>query len=137
MREEKENKNQYGPEITLEIIEPAFSVCKLEDYTEVDLTQPFCFTGCTDEENSLVCLTGNVPDNCTERDDGWRCLRITGVLDFSLIGILARITKVLADHKIGVFAISTYNTDYVLTKAEQFDDAVTALRDAGYRFLEK
>ena len=133
----KENRDKNKPDILLEIMEPAFSVCKLEDYSQIDPGQPFCFLGCTDEENSLVCPTERAPDNCTQRDDGWRCFRIAGVLDFSLIGILARITKVLAHNEIGVFAISTYNTDYILTKSDQFDDAVTALLRAGYRFLKK
>ena len=133
----KENRDKNKPDILLEILEPAFSVCKLEDYSKVDLGQPFCFLGCTDEENSMVCPTERVPDNCTHRDDGWRCFRINDVLDFSLIGILARITKVLAHNEIGVFAISTYNTDYILTKSDQFDDAVTALLGAGYRLSKK
>ena len=94
--------------------------------------QPFCFTGTTDEENSLVCPEALVPDVTTERDDGWRALRITGKLDFSLIGILAGICGVLAEKKIGIFAVSTYNTDYILTKEENFEKALKALKDAGY-----
>ena len=71
-----------------------------------------------------------------ERDDGWRGFRITGQLDFSLIGILAGISKVLAANEIGIFAISTYNTDYVLTKEENFRKALDALRGAGYEIEE-
>ena len=69
------------------------------------------FTAKTDEENFLVCLTKDVPPNATERDDGWRTFRIQGTLDFSLIGILSEISGILADNKIGIFAVSTYNTD--------------------------
>ena len=65
-------------------------------------------------------------------DDGWRCFRITGQLDFSLIGILARISKLLASNEIGIFAISTYNTDYILTKEKNFEKALKVLKDAGY-----
>ncbi|WP_462414481.1 ACT domain-containing protein, partial [Eisenbergiella tayi] len=71
-------------------------------------------------------------DNTLSRDDGWKAFRIQGVLDFSLIGILSRITTLLADNKIGVFAISTYNTDYILTKKENFEDALRVLSDNGY-----
>ena len=53
----KENRDKNKPDILLEIMEPAFSVCKLEDYSQIDPGQPFCFLGCTDEENSLVCPT--------------------------------------------------------------------------------
>jgi len=119
------------------IIEPLdlnLSVCKVVDYSQIDISQPFCFTGSTDEEFSLVCPTEMVPGNTTERDDGWRAFRIVGVLDFSLVGILAGISAVLAKNKIGLFAVSTYNTDYILTKAENFDSALDVLKSAGYSF---
>ena len=119
--------------VVLQPIDGAFSVCKVTDYSEVDIDQPYCFTGRTDEEKSLVCLSDRVPDNTTSRDDGWRCFRICGELDFSLIGILARISKILADNEIGIFAISTYNTDYILTKEADFDKAINALKAAGYK----
>ena len=121
--------------VTLESLSEIFSVCKVADYSGIDIDQPMVFTGRTDEEKSLVCPVELVPANTTERDDGWRAFRICGVLDFSLIGILAAISRVLADHKIGIFAISTYNTDYVLTKEENYDSAVLALKEAGYKFI--
>ena len=122
--------------IILEALEPRFSVCKVTDYSGVDLTRPFCFTGTTDEENSLVCPEAFVPENTTERDDGWRGFRITGKLDFSLIGILARISKILAKNEIGIFAISTFDTDYILTKEENFGKAFQVLKDSGYGVKE-
>lgn len=113
-------------------LEPDFSVCKVEDYSRLDLGQPFVFTGSTDEEKSLVCPTAIVPQNTVERDDGWKALRIMGILDFSLIGILARISSVLAENRIGIFAVSTFNTDYVFVKKSDFDKSVKALEDAGF-----
>ena len=118
--------------IILEPLTPRFSVCKVIDYSGIDLKQPFCFTGATDEENSLVCPETLVPENTTERDDGWKGLRIVGTLEFSMIGILARISKILASNGIGIFAISTYNTDYIFTKEENFEKALTALSESGY-----
>lgn len=113
-------------------IEADFSVCKVVDFSEVNLNRPFCFTAKTDEENSVVCRTEDVPDRTIERDDGWKGFRIEGVLDFSLIGILSKITGILADNKIGIFAISTYNTDYVFVKQENYKRALEVLKDAGY-----
>ena len=113
-----------------------FSVCKVADYSLVNLGAEFTFTGKTDEENSLVCPTSQVPANATEREDGWKAFRIQGVLDFSLIGILSKISGILAENKIGIFAISTFNTDYVLTKAENYDHAIEALSQAGYTIIE-
>ena len=121
--------------ITLQPLDVRLSVCKVEDYSMVDITQPFCFTGATDEELSLVCPTEKVPGNTTERDDGWRAFRIVGVLDFSLIGILSKISGLLAENKIGIIAVSTYNTDYILTKEENFVSALKVLEDAGYNLL--
>lgn len=113
-----------------------FSVCKVEDYSLVNLDTEYCFVGKTDEEKSLVCLTCDVPDNVTDRDDGWRAFRIQGVLDFSLIGILSKISSVLAENEIGIFAISTFNTDYILTKKENYDKAIDVLNRAGYQITE-
>ena len=109
-----------------------FSVCKVQDYSLVNIAAEFCFIQKTDEENSLVCLTEDVPSNTTERDDGWKAFRIEGILDFSLIGILSRISDILTRNGISLFALSTYNTDYILIKKECFDKAIKALEEAGY-----
>lgn len=77
-----------------------------------------------------------VPANVIKRDDGWRAFRIQGVLNFSLIGILAKIASVLADNGFSIFAVSTYNTDYVLVKKERFQDALGVLAVAGYDIVD-
>ena len=109
-----------------------FSICKVEDLTEIDMSQEFCFVGKTDEEISVVCITDTVPEHVLEKEDGWKAFRIQGVLDFSLIGILSKISTILADHKIGIFVVSTYNTDYVLVRASDFDNALQVLEQEGY-----
>ena len=113
-----------------------FSICKVADYSKVNTAAEYCFTGKTDDENSLVCLTADVPANTLERDDGWMAFRIQGVLDFSLVGILSEITGILAEDKIGIFAISTFNTDYILTKKEDYQKALDLLDAEGYKILE-
>lgn len=118
--------------MTIQRIDGEFAVCKVADFTQVNAGVPFCFTAATDEENSLVCQAEHVPENVTCRDDGWRAFRIQGVLDFSLIGILADISRVLAAEEIGIFVVSTYNTDYVLTKKDSYTRALDALARAGY-----
>lgn len=112
-----------------------FSVCKVADFSQVDLDGEYCFVGKTDEERSLVCRSECVPGNVLECENGWRAFRIEGVLDFSLIGILAEISALLAERKIGIFAVSTYNTDYIFTKKENFERAVQALEEAGYQVV--
>ncbi len=110
-----------------------FSICKVADLSGVDLEAEFCFLEKTDQERSLVCMTEHVPMNTIEREDGWKAFRIQGVLDFSLVGVLSRISTLLADNQIAIFAISTFNTDYFLTKTENFSKAITLLEQAGYQ----
>ena len=116
----------------LKALPHALTVCRLADASAIDLNQDFYFLSRTDEEVSLVCRTEDTPANTAARDDGWRAFRIEGVLDFSLIGILSTISAVLAENKIGIFAVSTYNTDYILVKEENFDRAIRALAENGY-----
>ena len=121
--------------IELEILPYKLTVCKVGDVGKVNADSPFYFVGRTDEEISLVCKTEETPEGATERDDGWRTFRIRGVLDFSLIGILSGISTVLAENKIGIFAVSTFNTDYILVKEENFERAIKALDKAGYKVI--
>ena len=116
----------------LQRLEADFSVCKLKSPAGIDLSQTFCFVGKTDGELSLVCETKHVPAETLARENGWKAFRIVGELDFSLIGILAKISAVLAENGIGIFAVSTYDTDYILVKSEHFEKAMGALTRAGY-----
>lgn len=116
----------------LKVLSPVFSVCKIPDLSMVNMKDDYVFIGKTEEELSLVCNSKYVPNNYTDREDNWRAFKIQGPLDFSLIGILSKLTKILADNKIGVFAISTYNTDYILVKEEMLSIATKSLTEAGY-----
>lgn len=113
-----------------------FSVCKVADYSLVDLTADYCFVSKTEEENSLVCITDNVPLNVIRREDGWKAFRVQGSLDFSLIGILSGISGILADNQISIFVVSTFDTDYVLTKTENYQSALDILEAAGYEIVQ-
>ena len=119
----------------LKIIDNKLTVCKVADISAIDLTADFFFIGKTDEELSLVCRTADTPSKTIERDDGWRGFRIQGSLDFSLIGILSKLSGILAEHKIGIFTVSTYNTDYILVKEENLARALEALSSEGYSFV--
>ena len=116
----------------LEKLDAELTVCKVASLEDIRTGMDFYFLGVTDEEISLVCPTRDTPGHTTEREDGWKGFRVRGVLDFALTGILAKLAGVLAEHSIGIFAVSTYNTDYVLVKAENFARAAEALSRAGY-----
>ena len=111
------------------------TVCKVASELDVDLSKEFYFIGKTDEEYSIVCITEDTPAGVIERDDGWKGFRIQGELDFSLIGILSKLSGILAENEIGIFAVSTFNTDYILVKKENFDRALKVLALAGYDII--
>lgn len=119
--------------MTIQPIAGAFTVCQIRNADQIDWNAPFTFAARTDGEFSLTCPTEAVPAETVRREDGWRAFRVTGTLDFSLVGILAKIASILADEGISIFALSTYDTDYVLVKRENFDRAMKALSRNGYR----
>lgn len=121
--------------MTLELLGAELSVCKLRNTACIDLSHDLYFVGKTDEEVSLVCKTEHVPSDTIAREDGWRAFRIVGTLDFSLVGVLAPIATLLAEQQISIFAVSTYNTDYVLVRSEQVKEAAGVLRDKGYEVV--
>ena len=116
--------------MTLELFQADFSVCRLD--SEIKLPSGMVFMARTDNELSLVCETSYIDFETQKREDGWRCFRVAGELDFSLIGILARITAILADAGICVFCTSSYDTDYIMVKSDKLQPALDALSAAGY-----
>ena len=118
--------------LELEVLDCELTVCKVPSLERVRMDLQPLFIGKTDEEISVVCPTVDVPEVTSEKDDGWRALRIVGKLDFSLKGILSGISEVLAENDIGIFAVSTFNTDYILVKAYDLEDAINALKNGGY-----
>ena len=82
---------------------------------------------------SLVCPETDLPAAVLQCERGRRALKICGVLDFALVGILAKISSLLANAGISIFAVSTYNTDYILIKESHLQKAAAALRTNGYQ----
>ena len=116
----------------LQVIEGKFSVCKVENLRAVNFNVPWLFVGKTDAEISVVCLTADVPHATLSREDGWRALRVAESMDFGLTGVLAGISAVLARAGISIFAVSTFDTDYILIKGENLGLAQSALEAGGY-----
>ena len=121
--------------MNLRILDSELSVCKISSPVEIPFQDEFVFVGKTNEELSLVCNTKSVPKTSITREDGWRGFRVEGKLDFPLIGIIAKISGILAENNISVFVISTFNTDYVLIKADQLERASGLLEENDYRFI--
>lgn len=116
----------------LNVSEQLFTVCQIASTGMVDFNSPFVFVSKTDDEISLVCATPSVPVETLAREDGWRMLKITGVLDFSMVGVIAQIARILADERVSLFVVSTYNTDYILVKSDRLETAIRALEQHGY-----
>lgn len=119
----------------LELLDERLCVCKVKSLDRIDETEGFFSLTVTDNEISVVCRENNLPQNIINTEKGWRALRVCGALDFSLTGVLYKISGVFAEKQIPVFALSTYNTDYILFKDEYLERAVTALKANGYQFI--
>lgn len=119
----------------LTLLEPSFSVIQVKNIDPSMLKIVSLFFAQTSEELSLVLPTTNVPSEAINREDGWKAIKIIGVLDFSMIGIIARISSLLAEESISIFALSTFNTDYILIKEHQVEQARTVLTDNDYFFV--
>ncbi len=122
-------------EISLRVLPDNYSVVKIDPGVDIPQTSGIVFYARTEDEISLVCLERDVPSPVAAREDNWRILKIDGILDFSLVGILASIAGILAEQGISIFAVSTFNTDYILVKSERLDDTVRALCDKGYEVI--
>ncbi len=114
------------------------SVCKLEAdiSTPVDLPQhTFAAYIHTPGEVTLICPASAVPENVKKEESGWIALELVGPFDFALTGILLQVAKPLAKAGIAIYTLSTYDTDYVLIKAERRQAAIEALKQAGHNFI--
>ena len=98
----------------------------------IDFSGRLLFVAKTPDELSLVCESGDVPENVREAEYGWKAFMISGVLDFGMVGVVARISNILAEAKISIFVVSTYNTDYILLKDGVFDKGLQILECEGY-----
>ena len=116
----------------IELIPGDFSVCLTPGVPQPGGSSLLYFASKTDREFSLVCETSCVPPDCLAREDGWKAFCIGGILDFGLTGVLAEISSLLAAEQIPLFAVSTYQTDYILVKADQYCRALQALAEHGH-----
>jgi uncharacterized protein len=123
--------------LTMKLLKERFGVCRLNKKSEIpEWVQNGDFYSITKtmDELSIVCLQDNIPDNVKCEKD-WRVLKVEGPLEFSLIGVLSSISTILAFKKISIFAISTYDTDYILIKDKDIDNAINALSDERYEII--
>ena len=118
--------------LNLEVLPGTYMICRLApgepvpEWASGDLVS----VTRTADELSIVCRDEDLPGD-VQSEPGWRCLRIAGTLDFSLVGVIARITTILADAGLSVFIMSTFDTDYFLVRELDLERAIKALEEAG------
>lgn len=122
--------------LQLTILENQFIVHRLAPTAKIPeqvFSSSFYSITRSDEELSIVC-SAELDLASDKAETAWSCIKVLGPLDFALTGILAAISKVLAEAKISIFAISTFDTDYILVKTEKLETAKHVLEQAGYEF---
>jgi hypothetical protein len=123
----------------LSLLPPTFAICRLDPLDAIPvwaLTGSFFTITRTDEELSIVCEEAVIdPEHGFTHikiEPGWRCLKLHGPIPFETTGVIASLTKPLAEAGISVSPIATYDTDYLFVKSDRLQDAVAALRAAGH-----
>ena len=120
--------------LKLKLLDGIYAVCRFEDSDKVPSwvnEKEFFSVTKTEDEISVVMLQDKISSDVKAEKD-WRILKVEGTLDFSLIGILAKISEILAKNSISIFVISTFNTDYILVKEEKVEKAILVLSEEGY-----
>jgi hypothetical protein len=129
--------NATRKDLRLSLLAGHMSVCRLNPAAEIPnwaMKSGFLSITRTDDELSVVCPEEAVPEDARS-EGGWRVLRLEGPFEFSEVGVLASVVGPLAEADVSVFAVSTYDTDYVLVKEEQLEAAAAALRARGHEVL--
>ncbi|CUH97386.1 hypothetical protein P22_3514 [Propionispora sp. 2/2-37] len=123
--------------LTMDVLPDKIGICKLDVNQEIPLWalqgEFFSITKTT-EELSIVCSEENIP-GAVLCERGWRALKLKGPFPFDLVGIVAQVSAAVARAGVGIFVISTYDTDYILVKAKDLDSAVEALRNDGHSIM--
>ncbi|HEY5615747.1 MAG TPA: ACT domain-containing protein [Bacteroidota bacterium] len=123
--------------LTLQLMNENFTVNKLAQFAELPsifAKGEMCFMMRTDEEFTIICPDFMAPNN-VQQETGWKCMKVTGEMNLSEVGVLASITGPLAEANIPLLAVSTFNTDYIFVIEENLVNAVQALQKVGHTFV--
>lgn len=132
-----QNRRGRMSEFTFKILEGSFSIHRFEPSTKVpkEVFKSGFFAVCrTDEELSVVC-PASLTFAGSKCNTGWAGMKIVGPLDLNEVGVMAGVLRILSVYGISIFAVSTYDTDYIFVKAPNLKRAVSALKNAGYKFM--
>ena len=121
--------------MNIELVSGSYSVCRLLPNAGlpqwIDMKKFYSITRTT-EELSIVCETSCVPSEI-QAEHGWSMIKIVGPISFATTGVLASLTQPLADAKISIFALSTYDTDYLMVRTHALSESLEILQDKGFK----
>ena len=123
--------------LKLRLIPGEYSIYKLKNIEKLDLPNNSCFVSLTvtEDEYSLI-SSEDISIDFESVSRGWRCIRVDGDLPFDAVGIIADLCNILANEKISLFAVCTYDRDFILVEVKQFKKAKNSLLKAGHRLSE-
>lgn len=121
--------------MTIEVLSGRYAVCKPKQTMQIPLDAQFFSLTVTDNEISLVCEESQMPQDC-EAQKGYSAMRIAEVLDFSLTGVISKISGILAKARVSIFVVSTFDTDYILVKHTDLKRSVESLTSNGYQMRQ-
>jgi hypothetical protein len=123
----------------LTVMKNTYAICKLDSDspipTWVHASHGFASMTYTQEELSIICEDAYIPPDI-KQERGWRIIKVIGPLDFSLVGVISKITGILAKAGVCLFTVSTYETDFILVRQDSLDTAIHALREAEMEIIE-
>ncbi len=129
-------QNAPRHQLNLSLLKGRFAVCRLKPSEQVPQwafsDKSFCSVTYTRDELSILCKESAVPKEIKSQERGWRLFKVAGPLDFSLTGILASMAEPLAKAGVSIFAISTFETDYLMVKEEKLELAQRTLKETGH-----
>lgn len=121
--------------LNLILLKDILAICRLNSNSSVPkwaLKGNFYSITHTADELSIVCLQDNIKNNVEKIDKDWRAFKVKGPLDFSLVGIMAHLSGILASGGVSLFVISTYDTDYILVKEKNLKTSIALFLEAGH-----
>jgi hypothetical protein len=125
-------------QLQLSLLEEVYGICVFKNdaaIPEWTAAASFCSITRTQKELTVVCPQNTIASDC-ECDSDWRCFRIDGNFDLNQIGIISSLAAPLAQADISIFVVSSYDTDYILVKGENVEQAVTVLSDNGHLIVK-
>ena len=124
--------------LKLIILKSKYAICRFDSDSDIPMwikDSEFFSVTRTEDELSVVSRQSDSNPEITEINKDWRILKIQGPLDFSLVGIIAEISRILKEINITIFTISTFETDYILVKNKDLDKAIDSLTANGHEIL--